>query len=435
MTTWLDSGPNAYVPAAIGGSGNLPTVATNSINGLTSAANTGSHFGLQIPSSPGVSLTSKDTWSAFFVVKHGAVNSEAFSLAGSTSVGFRMTAGNTRLLQLIYSNVENISGEPALALNTWYSIVFVVNNSVMTAYINGSPAYSFGTHSMASTTFPTIFDLCQGATTDLNGNLAEVALYDRALNSTEITSLANYASATYGLTFSTAAPMTTSVPPYFWFQPAGLTGSNGSEIASWVDSGLWGITANASGAAGNRPTYATNSLNGFTTVACANKPGLVAANSSNDPAGIYLASKDTWSVFAIVNFSALGSSENDFGCLGGGGADGARFGLDSTGKFVITIPNVGNFTNASLSPALNTWHTIVIVDNAQALTVYCDGTSYSFGTHSVFSLPTAMGNLMGNNSSGYFFQGNLAEYAAYNGALTSTDAANLKTYAHTTYGF
>jgi Concanavalin A-like lectin/glucanases superfamily len=439
MTTWTDDGPYALVPADIGSSGNRPTVATNTLNGYTTAANA-NKSGLQIPSSPtGVSLTDKDTWTAFFIVKTSGSDADFAALPHSTLNGMRFGFSSGRNLQLTYSSVAAITGEPAFAYGSWYSVIFVVNSSVMAVYINGSPAYSFGTHSMSAPTFPAVFDLCSSAYANaLNGNLAEMALYDKALNSTEISTLTDYASSTYGLALPTSAPMTRSILPYLWLNPDGISGADGSDIASWTDSGLWGIGNAAQGGSGNRLTVEASSLNGYTVAKGSKKLGLQNnAAGSNDPSPIYLASTNSWTLYAIVYWSTItGITENDFCAIGNGSSNGFRFGLNSSGYFTITIPNVGNFNGSNaVAPSLNTWHTVVVQNNAGALTVYVDGSSYSFGTHTTTYAPTTFRIGEGyTGSSAYAFQGKLAEIAIYNGVLGSSDISALHSYATSKYG-
>lgn len=204
MTTWTDFGPNGYVPAAFSGAGNRPTVKKNAINGQTAAANDGTKNGLQIPSTPGITLTSKDTWTLFAVVQWAGTGSGGYaSLANGLNFGFRVGLQTTSDKALItYPNVGNFISGSALSLNIPHCIIFRANASVMDVTIDGA-ATSLGTNSMTATSFPCIFDLCtavenQQSTFAINGYLPDIAFYNGALNSADLALLRAYAKSIYG---------------------------------------------------------------------------------------------------------------------------------------------------------------------------------------------------------------------------------------------
>ncbi len=242
-------------------------------------------------------------------------------------------------------------------------------------------------------------------------------------------SLLSYLLATTGGIYN---PLQLSLPPIFWFNPSGISGANGADMTTWTDAGPNSLVPAATGGAGNRPTVATNSLNGRTTAATANLQGLQIPSSP----GVSYTSKDTWSLFAVVKWTAVGASENNFATLDNGLGAGFRTGLDhSTGNYLLVYPNVGNFLSGN-SPTLNVFHCVVLTANAGVLSVSIDGTAYSLGTHimAATSNPASFNLCMGFNFGGYLFQGNLADIAFYNGTLTGTDLSKLHIYSQITYG-
>ena len=92
----------------------------------------------------------------------------------------------------------------------------------------------------------------------------------------------------------------------------------------------------------------------------------------------------------------------------------------------------GFLTNESIS--LSTWHYLVIVDNAGAVTAYLDGAAMTWASGAPNS-EGASGHVSfklaeGNNSAGYYFNGLLGELALFNGAVSNNDRkTHLEGYA------
>lgn len=236
---------------------------------------------------------------------------------------------------------------------------------------------------------------------------------------------------------SASAPATPVSPDQItqlkaWFKASDYDAvTNGTELsAAWTDASGNGNSAALDGSSGNRPTVARNVINtSMTAVASAAKAGL-----SKSP--FSLSSNTTWTVFAVVNFTATPGTENNFFGWNDGLGSGMRMGTNSTNKFSLTYPNVGNYATTG-NVSINTWHYIVVRNTADNEQVYLDGTLMTWasqpgtqsGTTSSFKI------LEGYNNASYLFQGQVAEIAIYNSAVSDADrASGLEAYARTRYG-
>lgn len=242
-----------------------------------------------------------------------------------------------------------------------------------------------------------------------------------------------------GIASTAWTPNTLSIPPQFWFPPAGINGGtlvNAADITSWSDFGPNAYAPAPIGIAGNRLVVATAALNGF-AAASGNgaKQGLVVPDAS----GFTLTNNNIYSVFAVLKWTASAGKNSFFGL---GYNNGFPWGLDTNSSSTPPDQLWNDFTGGSgksaFVPVFGTYYCVVIVNNAGAETVYVNGTAYAMPISGVTYPTGQVGFTLGNYSNTVFpfaalFNGNLVDIALYNGALGLADITGLHTYSINTY--
>lgn len=212
--------------------------------------------------------------------------------------------------------------------------------------------------------------------------------------------------------------------------------SDDDEPTSWTDVSGNGFDASPLGGSGNQPVVRKNALNTTMT-----------ALESNDQRGfvtgaLSITSYHNWTVFAVVKFTAAGTTQN--GCftfndgLSGGAGFDTGFGRDSTGKF--------RFNNYDASVALSSdsiddnWHYIVLRSNGGGdanVELWVDGVLFPW-TGSFPDQGAVVGAIRlmeQRNSAGHLMIGQAAEFDVYPGPITTYERQNcLQAYARRVYG-
>jgi len=235
-----------------------------------------------------------------------------------------------------------------------------------------------------------------------------------------------------------------TIAKYWWTADAGVTTVSGG-VSSWEDQ-VSGLTF-TQGTAGNRPTVSTQAALGGETV--------IRFDGSND----YLQR-------APLSFSSTGYSFSNFVILynastgQGSTLAQSRFGAGSGRYSVITYSNAhriipANFANtdnvALQSPvAVGAKVSGMIYDNISAgsreSTFWFNDLTTAVGTrtdgnsdqdlyqNSSLLLGAYNGSSGYSVQSGYYFNGDIAEVIFVEGAMDSTNRADLKSYINTKYG-
>jgi concanavalin A-like lectin/glucanase superfamily protein len=233
--------------------------------------------------------------------------------------------------------------------------------------------------------------------------------------------------------FGSPAPANPSGIPNLvgWFKGSQFDATtDGTDVSSWTDVGPVPANAVAIGGAGNRPTVSRNSINtSMTSIANAGLRGL--SNSLAFSVDV------TWTVFAVLRFTATPASENNFCALQGDGLNtGVRMGINSANNFSLVIPSSGNyFTNETVS--INAWHYLVIVSNAGVRSVYLDTTLLTWNGTPAAIQQTGSGLKIfeGATTGGTQLVGKIAECAFFNAAVSSGDrTSKLEAYAQSRFG-
>lgn len=209
VTSWTDFGPNAYVPAAIGGAGARLTVATGALNGFASANGNGSHHGLLV--TPGFTLSTTNSYSVFAVVSWaaGAGQNSYFGFGYSDNfpwgLGIYASSAPANQLWNFLTAAANAKSTFVPSFGTYYGIVIVNNAGTVTGYVNGTSYAMPVTGSPTYPSGPTGFTIGDFSNTVapfnnfLNGNLVDIAFYQGPLGPTDINGLHTYSINTYAL--------------------------------------------------------------------------------------------------------------------------------------------------------------------------------------------------------------------------------------------
>lgn len=200
-TIWTDQTLRAVNATAIGGAGNRPVVARNSINGtMTSLASSGGHRGLVCSAV----LTNVNTWTLFTVIKFTAIARYYYRYDDGGSAGVRMGLDGNSKFSFIEPNVANYNTNEVVSINQWHYIVVVSIAGIRQIYVDGilltwqstpSPSQSGGSNLEFA-----LFEGNSFGSDHLQGNIADAAFFNAAVGPDErITNLEEYARLRYNL--------------------------------------------------------------------------------------------------------------------------------------------------------------------------------------------------------------------------------------------
>ena len=95
------------------------------------------------------------------------------------------SAGQLHFYILTNNVFRNLRVNSQIAINTWYNMVATWNGTIMRLYKNGSQVGSFTPVSQPLTLSTTSYAI-SSPTESLDGNIAQVSVYDRALSGDEV---------------------------------------------------------------------------------------------------------------------------------------------------------------------------------------------------------------------------------------------------------
>ncbi|MDB6111000.1 MAG: Alpha-tubulin suppressor and related protein-like protein, partial [Pedosphaera sp.] len=266
------------------------------------------------------------------------------------------------------------------------------------------------------------------------GDIAEVQLYNRALNALEITSADQMLATTYGMSGMAGAPVNR-------WSADNLSGVDGSAIAAWPDA-LGGKSATQS-VVGKRPKLYSNVLNGHKTVRFASASSqyltVASADSAISSAGSFtlvvvfktLTSGSQSSLF-YQNTGLLGCEQSgvvaDWALCINGAQLGAGLGAGTGGCGSDLSLYGGNVTDGNP-------HIAMYVRSGETITLYVDGaivaTQTSLCTAARGNYPFLIG---GMTATSLFFNGDIAEIDLYNRSLNASEILSANQILATTYG-
>lgn len=286
-----------------------------------------------------------------------------------------------------------------LSTNTWYNICATYDSSSgFVFYQNGSSVdtdsttATIGSQSSSNT-------LIGGSTAAnqyryLNGSIASLLIYDRAITAAEVTQNYNAIKSRYE---DNSTIITTNL---VFHLDAGNTSSYGGSGTTWSD-----LSTNSNNATLTGPTF-----NGGYFDFDGSNDHAVSASDMFDPNSNF-----TFSAWVNTDSTITGTMVSDFTYQG---SLQIRFVSDGTVQIVDSyVVNVGTFTNFTYST--DTWYNVVVTRSSNTYSLYINGVyksdftstnSYSYGPQSI-----------GTNYNGYErWDGKISQIACYDTALSAT---------------
>lgn len=267
-----------------------------------------------------------------------------------------------------------------------------------------------------------------------DGDIAEVQLYNRALNALEISSINQVLATTYGLSGVAGSAVCR------WTADS-LSGSDATSIATWTDVlGGKNATQNTSG---NRPKLYSNALNGHKVLRFSSPSSQYMTVSAADSP---IAAAGSFTIMMVLKTSTFGASSSLFyqntGLLGseqsGVVADWA-FCLNGT-QLGAGLGAGGNGCGSDLSlyggtVADGSPHIVMYARAGDVISLYVDGvrvaTQSSLCTGARNSFPFQIGAMTPGS---LCFNGDIAEIQFYNRALSAWEITSANEILAATYG-
>lgn len=213
---------------------------------------------------------------------------------------------------------------------------------------------------------------------------------------------------------------------YVWLKADAISGLNdGDKVATWADMSGGGRNF-AQGTDANRPVYKTNVVYRNPVVR------FTAANATTLTSSATLANATAFTILVVHTRTA---STPDYGALlsSSGGTYGVMLTYGTTSNFnrlAVTDNVVRAFSDASTGVRIQSWRYKGSVPSAEA---WRDGVAQTLASNG-YAIPSAIGAAagtlwLGGTSSGYYWDGDVAEVLIYTEAVSDADLLALHTYA------
>ena len=146
----------------------------------------------------GLAITGNLTVTAW--VRPSSFTNQGNIVSKSSNLGYRMRFQSNGTFWM-YSNTNTITSPSTYTINNWFHTVGVFSSTGLRMYINGSLVQSNGTPFTPSSYGVSSFIVGGNSTTQelFQGRIANVSVYNRALNQTEITQNFNAQKTRFGL--------------------------------------------------------------------------------------------------------------------------------------------------------------------------------------------------------------------------------------------
>lgn len=211
--------------------------------------------------------------------------------------------------------------------------------------------------------------------------------------------------------------------------------SNGGSVSTWTDSSTHGNDATQSVSA-QRPTFATNAVNGLPAIAFNGTSQYVQLPSNpadfTNGASIFVIAKPTAMPVANTRIIDFGT-----GAFNGANSFGVGESATNTASMWVFDSSLGNWTRADTTMSLGSYQLLEAVHNGSGTaTMYTNGASGTPNT-SMLNITSAAktANYVGVfNGGGFYFQGQIAEVLCYNRPVTSAERKAIEQYAFSKYG-
>ena len=318
-----------------------------------------------------------------------------------------------------------VTSPSALSTSAWHLVIGTFDGSTQRLYVDGSLVVS-GTASAASYSGQGVligYSTGGYLATYFNGKMNDIRLYSHALSPAEVSTL--YGGTGFSAPFYTNDTLLTSL-------------SNGYAGYWPLNEATGYLTADLSG--NNNPGTLVNSPTWQTGTSC-KYAGCLGFTSSSDqyvtiPSTLSISFPASTSSFTISFWMKISSAPSSTQALISKTGDcsscsdtGYGVRIESGGALSGYLMNSGTVLgSASGSASISTgaWHNVVLVDNAGALTLYLDGSSYATGTATAGSIGNTNPLTIGSDgSNGLYFTGSLDDVRIYTHALSSGQVSAL----------
>jgi len=311
----------------------------------------------------------------------------------------------------------NITG-PTFSTGVWYNIVVTRQSGVVTMYINGTSVGTFNSVNSINSGF-----FCIGSNSSLDenfyGQIDEVGIWNRALNSAEITALYNSGNAT-----SYPFDLTAEIQAYWNFNET--SGTRYDSVNNYQIVETNGTVGSFAGVGGGNAANITNGDNTWLTL----------------PAGIcdIGSNAKTFSMWFYLTQTGIGYQW--IGPMNGTGNDyrEANIMYIESGSFLncIFTTSDGTWTNyisytGNSAPTANVWHHAVAVFTGSKCILYYDGSQVNSSNYSGPITSSGASYTLGeydpynpaSNIGGTSFNGGVDELGIWNRALSQAEVTRL----------
>ena len=290
-----------------------------------------------------------------------------------------------------------------ISANSWYNIVCVRESSIMKLYVNNSFIGQTTQTNNSSISTSTVLRL--GANINsayyFNGKLDQVRIFNKALSSSEVTTL-------YGETYASSTKSTTDIF------------GDGSGVALYELDDSANDTAGVSGKFGSAAIFNGSSSKIYNT---------------------NISSGNSFSISTWFNTTRVDSNGQTIFALGWdeGGTDrvAVQINTGNPSNLAIYATNSGGWSGISNSISVNTWHHLVIAYNSSATETKCylDGSLAFTDTRTITNsgvktLSLSTFGIDGGNATAGYFSGKIDDFRLYSDELTSTEVGYI--YNNTT---
>lgn len=420
LSSWVDQSGNGNDASQSSG-GAQPTYVSSSINGLPAIRFNGSTSFLDLPTASTLGIQNSE-FDVFVVAKSS--NSGIQFLIGGTAGNYEVHLNGASGARFIPKSTLFVDkGATSLYTN---GSAYIFNaaagseNGVLrvNGYAGGDSAYDSRN---AENSVITLGRRGNG-TFYLNGDIAEVIIYNSVLSAVDRASVESYLAAKYSITLSVIP--SANLRMHLRADAGTSTTTDGVAISSWTDKTMNNFSATQESGV-SQPVYKTNIINGkpvvrFNGSSALNLPRPSTIGIKNSPYDIFIVARSVAN--GTVQFLLAGGSEQFEYHLDI--ASGSRF-IPKTGSYVDKGVTT-NFTNGAAHLFQMSASSTIGINRVNGL----DSVSISADVRSSVDSNLALGF---RPNEGYFLNGDIAEVIIYNTVLSHTDRIAVQQYLSERY--
>ena len=438
ISTWTDSSGKGN--DATGTLTSRPLYKTNIVNSKPVVRFDGTNDYLTVANEPTFDLP---TFTIFVV---GTASNDGGTFTSKTTFAGGVGDANRRKLQLrrssssqfvLYSGSDTANKSMGAVSWSGFNIMSVVARSATDYSLALNGAVSTYSSPSLDLTAMNNSSLVIGAATSgaefLNGDIAEILIYNRALSATERMAVESYLAAKWGITLAVSNPRVVSGLTA-WYAADQLVLNDGDPVASWSD--LSGNSNHATqGTTAAKPLYKASIVNGRPAVLFDGVDDWLALTAA---VGTILTSAAK-TVFVVSKLVAAVSNSRIFSV--------SNAALNSTRSCILlngapeyqtsytTGSAQGNFSWSGIVASTSVAQILEVVQSGTSISGRVNGTQYG-SANDAGSEAAGSGAALGSGANGWsgFLSGYVLEFIVYNRALSTTEATAVRRYLGARYG-